>query len=152
LSALQQRQQASRDEYDGRATGAVKVIGDAVRDLVNVGTSTLVSEFFPMTLQRFTDLTTEQWIITSVDAELADYGKAIWQGRDVEALLVRVSTQRESAIAGLYASDCLVLGYLIDTEFRVSRDPIEASCADEAAIAEWAAGRQMKSVWNLASD
>lgn len=64
----------------------------------------------------------------------------------MEAILVRVTTQRENAILGLYGSDCVVLGYLVDREFRINRDSIEAACSDEATIAAWAAGRDMQSI------
>lgn len=88
-------------------------------------------------------------MITDTQDDLSDYGTAVWQGRAVEAVLVRVTTKRENSILGLYGSDCVVLGYLVDREFRINRDSVEASCSDEATIAAWTAGRDMKSIWHL---
>lgn len=76
-------------------------------------------------------------------------GPAQWQGRSVDAVLVRVDTTRENAILGLYGADCMVLGWLIDTEFRITRDPVEAGCGEDAALDAWKAGRGFESVWNL---
>lgn len=148
-SELQQRQDQLRAEYEERATGAQKDIADIVRAYVQIGKSETLATMFPQTHEHLRQLVTNKWVITGTEDVLADYGTAVWQGRDLEALLVRVVTQRENAVLGLYDSDCIVLGYLVDREFRVSRDPIEAACSNETAVGAWATGRDMQSVWNL---
>ena len=145
---LQKRQDAMRAEYEERAIGAQKDIADMVRSFVQTGKSEPLANLFPQTQDYLRKLVGDKWVITGTDDLLVDYGTAKWQGRDVEALLVQVETQRENAILGLYASDCIVLGYLVDREFRINRDPVEIACTDETVVAEWAAGRNMVSVWN----
>lgn len=148
-SELEARQAALRDEYEERATGARKDIADLVRELVQTGKSDDLAGLFPQTFQLIRSAVSDKWVITDTQDDLADYGTAVWQGRAVEAILVRVTTKRENSILGLYGSDCVVLGHLVDREFRINRDSVEATCSDEAAIAEWAAGREMKSIWHL---
>lgn len=148
-SELQQRQDQLRAEYEERAIGAQKDIADMVRAYLQTGKSETLATNFPQTQGHLRQLITNKWVFTGTEDVLADYGTAVWQGRDLEALLVRIVAQRENAILGLYDSDCIVLGYLVDREFRVSRDPIEAACADKAAVGAWATGRDMQSVWNL---
>ncbi|WP_108399087.1 peptidoglycan-binding domain-containing protein [Devosia submarina] len=148
-SELEVRQTDLRKEYEERATGAKKDIADIVRELVETGKSDTLAQLFPTTNQHLLGVTADKWVITGTVDELADYGKATWQGRDVEALLVRLHVKRENAILGLYATDCMVLGYLVDREFRIHRDPVEASCTDAASIAKWRDGRNVESVWNL---
>lgn len=148
-SALEKRQGELRAEYEERATGAQKDIADLVREAVQTGKPGSLAPMFPQMQEHLSTVVADRWVITGTQDILDDYGTAKWQGRDVEAVLVRILTQRENALLGLYASDCVVMGYLIDREFRINRDPIEAACSDEATLAEWAQGRGLKSVWNL---
>jgi len=147
-SALQTRQEELRAEYKSRATGAQKDIADLVREAVrteNLGALTL----FPALQEHLRGVVADKWVITDTKDTLADYGTAKWQGRKVEAVLVRIVTERENALLGLHASDCIVLGYLVDPEFRINRDPVEADCADQSLVTQWSIGRGMESVWNL---
>lgn len=148
-SELARRQEALRADYTERATGAQKEIAEIVREMVQTGKSQTLAEMFPDMNKHLRALTASKWVVTDTSDTLADYGTAIWQGREIEAILVRVVTQRENAILGLYAQDCVILGYLVDREFRINRDPIEASCANRAKIADWTTGRTMHSVWNI---
>jgi hypothetical protein len=151
-SDLETRQAALRKEYEERATGARKDIADIVRAFVETGKSDRLAQLFPTTNQHLLGAIADKWVITGTNDELADYGEATWQGRGVEALLVQISIKRENAVLGLHATDCIVLGYLVDREFRIHRDPIEATCTDEASIARWRDGRNVESVWNLVNE
>lgn len=148
-SELEKRQAALRAEYAERASGAQKDIADLVRDLVQTGNSGELVGLFPQTFQLIRNAVADKWVVIDTQDDLADYGTAVWQGRAVEAILVRITTERENSTLGLYRSDCVVLGYLIDREFRINRDSIEAACSDEETIAAWVAGREMQSIWHL---
>ena len=148
-TAVEKRQAELRAEYQDRATGSQKDVGDLVREFVQSGRSSGLQDAFPQFAKHLRDLSTNKWVITGVQDELQDYGTATWQNREVEALLVKVTLERENAILGLYAHDCVVLGYLIDREFRVTRDPVEASCGDDSGMADWEKGRAFSSVWHL---
>jgi hypothetical protein len=148
-TALLKRQDEQRAAYEERAVGARKDISGLVREMVETGRSATLAELFPEMHLHLSTAVADKWVVKGTVDTLEDYGIATWQGRDVEALLVRIETQRENPVLGLYAMDCMILGYLVDREFRINRDPVEASCADSGTIAGWAEGRRMKSVWNL---
>jgi len=149
-SELEKRQAASRAEYQERADAGHKDIADMVRAMVGTGSSAQLQQWFPRVYGDLARLLHDRWALTDLATELADYGTATWQDRSVDAVLVKVDIQRENALAGIYGKDCFVLGWLVDTEFRVNRDAFEAPCSDVEALETWRAGRAYESVWNLA--
>jgi peptidoglycan hydrolase-like protein with peptidoglycan-binding domain len=151
-SDLEKRQAASRAEYQDRADAGHKTIADMVRAMVGAGSSSTLQQWFPAAHGDLAQLLHDRWALTDLETTLADYGTATWQDRQVEAVLVRADIQRENALAGVYGEDCLVLGWLVDVEFRVNRDPFEAACSDTEALQAWSAGRSFNSVWNLTAN
>ena len=151
-SALEKRQAELRAEYKERADAGFKNITDMVRSMVGTGSSTQLQQWFPLTHGEISGLLHDRWTLTDLSSELSDYGTANWQDRSVDAVLVKVDVQRENALAGAYGSNCFILGWLVDTEFRVNRDAFEASCSDVEALENWRSARSYESVWNLAAD
>ncbi len=149
-TALEIKQAELRAQYQDRADAGQKDIADMVRAMVGSGNGGQLRAWFPATHDALARLANDRWVITDHTTGLADYGTASWQNRSVDAVLVEVNMQRENALAGVYGEDCFVLGWLVDTEFRVQRDPFEARCSDVTALETWQSGRAFESVWNLA--
>ncbi|KKB79391.1 hypothetical protein VW29_17675 [Devosia limi DSM 17137] len=145
------RQSALRDQHREEATGAEKSLAESVRSLVATGRSDIVQLSFPHLFSKVRAVSNDRWEITQVNNSLVDFGTAQWQGRTVKAVLVKMTIERENAVLGIYATDCIVLGYLVDEEFRVTRDPVEADCSDAAAIPAWMGPRSFESLWNVVS-
>jgi hypothetical protein len=147
-SEQQQAQRKLRDQYGEEAAGAGKTLADAVRGLVANGRSDIVQQLFPNFDKTIRAAFDDQWTITGVDDALVDYGTGLWQGRKVKAVLVKIEVARENSVLGVYANDCVMLGYLVDEEFRMQRDPVEAGCADKQALLAWAGPRGFETLWN----
>lgn len=151
-SELEKRQAALRAEYQERSDAGHKDIADMVRAMVGSGLSVPLQQWFPETHDHLSRLLHDRWALTDLSTELSDYGTANWQGRSVDSVLVQVDIKRENALAGIYGDDCFVLGWLIDTEFRVNRDAFEAPCSDVQGLQSWRSARGFESVWNLSAN
>ena len=88
------------------------------------------------------------WEFIDREAELVDFGLADWDDRRLEAVVIRVGLESRNPVLGRYEQTCIVMGYLIDTEFERRRDAFEVGCAGAAAIIEdWQKGRNFTSRW-----
>ncbi len=80
--------------------------------------------------------------------ELVDYGTADWQGRRLEAVVIKTSVTTKNAVRGEYSDACFVFGYLIDNEFEMRRDPITLPCETASTgLQTWQTGRSFESRW-----
>jgi hypothetical protein len=86
------------------------------------------------------------WELMSSDSALADYGVVEWKGRVLATGFVEIRTHLRNRSLGEYQHNCHVFGYILDNEFDVAREPIVASCQDDA-IAKYKMGRKFASRW-----
>ncbi|MGX8012332.1 hypothetical protein ACVDG8_026895 [Mesorhizobium sp. ORM8.1] len=52
-----------------------------------------------------------------------------------------------SAERGQYKDECFLFGAVVDNEFQMVRDPYETKCNETQTSAQWAVGRELKSLW-----
>ena len=103
---------------------------------------------FPDIARWKQELKNNGWELDKYDDELLDYGTANWKGRKLEAILLRATVSTKNPVRGEYAESCFVIGYLIDTEFKMRRDAINAECGASAdALSEWQTSRSFESRW-----
>jgi hypothetical protein len=86
------------------------------------------------------------WELMSSDSALADYGVVEWKGRVLETGFVEIRTHLRNRDFGEYQTNCHVFAYVLDKEFDVAREPVVASCQDDA-IAKYKLGRRFSSRW-----
>lgn len=66
----------------------------------------------------------------------------------MEAILVQTNVGIQNRTRGERSSRCMLIGYLIDAEFAVRRDPVFADCGDPLGQVEnWLTGRNFESRW-----
>jgi hypothetical protein len=72
---------------------------------------------FPLTTQLVSERKRDLWKMQNVLTHIVEFGTADWQGRVLDTILVQLQVNSENAALGRYVTDCMVVGYLIDTEF-----------------------------------
>ena len=89
------------------------------------------------------------WQVESIVARPIDYGFAKWKGRNIEAIVAEVRFTTKNRDLGKNEEICWPLGYLNDTEFDRSRDPIDVRCSKKVEIKKWKIGRAFDTRWQL---
>ena len=140
-----------RETYAQEARAALNDVQDFVArsfDTENPSTPRNVRVLFPE-LGEWTDkLDQELWEFERSNFQLMDYGLSSWRGRRMEAILVQTSVGIQNRTRGERSSRCMLIGYLIDAEFAVRRDPVFADCGDPLGQVEnWLTGRNFESRW-----
>lgn len=88
------------------------------------------------------------WEVHDYDGTLLDYGTADWHGRRAEAVFVEIVAKSKNALRGEYAQHCFAVGYLIDDEFNMLRDPIATTCDKPSEqLSAWQVSRAFESRW-----
>ncbi|MGY6643800.1 MAG: hypothetical protein ACXIVD_01140 [Salinarimonas sp.] len=145
----QAREEELRSTHGQEARGAFNDLQDAAfliidsEDLPNE-TKNLFPEF-----SRWRDTHLDEgWEFIDRSVELVDFGLADWDTRRLEAVVIRVDLESRNPVLGRYEQTCIVMGYLIDTEFERRRDAFETGCTDAAELVEdWQKGRNFNSRW-----
>jgi hypothetical protein len=144
------RQDALRAANSDASTGALKQITQIADDFILRDKGMDFPNTFPTTASLIGQRKGDLWVMKNVLADIVEFGTADWQGRRLDTILVKLQANSENATMGRYATDCVIVGYLIDKEFAQVRDAYEASCA--AAIVPmnaWLTGHQFISKWNV---
>jgi hypothetical protein len=89
------------------------------------------------------------WEFGSTVATPADYGTAIWKGRNIKAIVAKVRFLMKQPDLGEYSDTCWYVGYLTDTEFSRKREPVVASCKKPSALKNWFVVNRFKTQWDL---
>jgi hypothetical protein len=50
-------------------------------------------------------------------------------------------------VLGEYKDACFIAGWIVDSEFSMQRDPVDATCDNKQGIADWMAAKGFKSEW-----
>ncbi len=144
------QQMQLRDRYGQEAAAAANGLSDLGKQFFQA-TPTDQGQFkrlFPIAGHWRDEKYRDHWEVETYDGILMDYGTAEWKGRRAEVVFVRLSVRSKNRSLGEYADDCFMVGYLIDAEFSILRDPVEASCMESPGIlSQWKAGRGFESRW-----
>lgn len=150
------REQAElRRRYGQEATAALNRFNEIVRDffVTKTATSNPFSALFPKSERANAALLADKWQVDPPTVDLLDYGTAEWKGRRAEVIFATVKLRYKNNLLGQYREQCYTLGYLIDAEFSMLRDAVEANCGDAVpAIASWKNGRRYESRWVVSAN
>ena len=64
----------------------------------------------------------EGWEPQKREIELLDYGKSVWNARQLETVYIRSTIALKNRAVGEYRSHCWIYTYLVDDEFKVYRE------------------------------
>lgn len=147
------REALLRKTYGQEANGAYKSLEQTARGFFDAsdarGDRTEFSRLFPALAAWQAASLNDGWEFAPIDGEIIDYGTASWKDRRSEVILARFEILSTNRVLGENKRSCFVIGYLIDAEFQMLRDPLEATC-DQAQpiVSEWKQGRSFESRWN----
>jgi hypothetical protein len=78
-----------------------------------------------------------------------DFGTVDWNGRDLDAVIVKTVVQQKNRVLGQYSRDCFLFEIVDDAEFAMRRDPFVVDCEDPAGLVKkWTIGKKFQSQWN----
>jgi hypothetical protein len=147
------REAALRKTYAQEAMGAFSTLEQSTRAFFDASLSSASSDFgnlFPKLAAWKTQLLSDQWEFAPVDGQIIDYGTAMWKDRRAEVIFAQFQVPSSNRVLGERKKDCVVIGYLVDAEFQMFRNPFETACSDApVALADWKDGREFESRWNV---
>ena len=89
------------------------------------------------------------WEFDSTLPVPADYGVAKWRKRDVEAVIAKINVLMKNRRLGEYSDDCWYVGYLVDAEFNMQREPIVTRCKNAGLLTKWKTDFYFERRWDL---
>jgi hypothetical protein len=87
------------------------------------------------------------WEVLSVDSALEDFGTSHFKGRELDTTFAKITIRLKNRILGEYQDRCFIFGSVMDTEFSMIREPVEATCDDVETLTQWKDGHQFQSNW-----
>ena len=91
-----------------------------------------VRQKYPVFVNWYQRMLSDGWELIKVDGALNDYGVAEWKSRVLEAGFVDAHLKMQHRQLGEYRDACYTVGYTLDKEFDIAREPLVTSCSDEA--------------------
>ena len=143
------KEQDLRNTHRDAALGLSKLLGTSVSNYVLEGVNNTEINKFTYLTSLVEGLYADRWKFLAVDPALIDYGLAKWKDRKLPIIIERVFIKSQNAIKGEYRTDCMFVGYMVDTEFDIKRDHLNVSCEEEMVVAEWLKSRRFQSLWNV---
>ncbi|MES0213434.1 hypothetical protein NKJ93_30815 [Mesorhizobium sp. M0028] len=143
---------ALRQKNGPAATALLNMFSDGLRTTVLAGQGNQVSSavnvqgLFPEFARWNQQLGQDAWKATDVSSTVDDYGTVNWKSRNLAAIIIKTVVKLASAERGEYKEECFVFGAVMDDEFKMVRDPYEASCGNDTS-SDWAVGHELKSLW-----
>ena len=139
-------QAALRATYDGSAKAAVAEI---VADVTNWTQSQRgpAGAEYPAYAAWLAEMRADHWEIMTTAPDVQDYGTSDFKGRPLDTAFARVTIRLRNPILGEYKDACFVFGRMADPEFRMTREPIAATCDDGDGIKLWQTGHKFESRW-----
>ncbi len=89
----------------------------------------------------------DQWETYNVTSAVADFGTVQWEGRSVDAIVIRSVLQQKNRILGKYDEACFLFAFVDDAEFTMERDRLAARCDNPDAVRTWKLGKHFSSQW-----
>jgi tetratricopeptide (TPR) repeat protein len=137
-----------RQKNGVRARGLMSDITTSVKALAEkreVDKSGWFSTYSTWLNKRFAD----QWETFNVTSEVADFGTVQWNGRALDAIIVKAVIQQKNRVLGKYEDKCFMFGLVDDVEFAMHREPFSAACdSGDKFITTWKVGKKFQSQWN----
>ncbi|MER9836137.1 hypothetical protein NKJ28_14300 [Mesorhizobium sp. M0145] len=143
---------ALRQKNGPAAIALLNMFSDGLRTTVLAGQGNQVSSavnvqgLFPEFARWNQQLGQDAWKATDVSSTVDDYGTVNWKSRNLAAIIIKTVVKLASAERGEYKEECFVFGAVMDDEFKMVRDPYEASCGNDTS-SDWAVGHELKSLW-----
>lgn len=106
------------------------------------------NQFFPAYSNWLSRRFEDQWETFNVSSDVADFGTVQWNGRPVDAIIVKSVIQQKNRILGKYEDHCYMFGLVDDREFAMQRDPFGLDCESLNALNKWKVGEKFQSQWN----
>jgi len=97
----------------------------------------------------YADKRMKGWEFESTVPSPKDYGIARWDGREIEAVTARIRILMKNRVLGEYSDTCWHVGYLIDSEFSMNREPFTEPCEEMAKLTDWQARNGFETRWDL---
>jgi tetratricopeptide (TPR) repeat protein len=138
-----------REKNGARARGLMSDISAFVKSLAekrDVDKNGSFSTYSTWLNKRFA----EQWEKFNVTSDVDDFGTVQWNGRSLDAVIIKSNVQQRNRIIGKYEDKCFLFGLVDDVEFTIQRDSISAACdSGGKLINNWKVGKQFHSQWNV---
>jgi DNA gyrase/topoisomerase IV subunit A len=148
-----QEQQKTEIERRLREQNSVKARGlvNEIQELAqNLAENRVVNNHFPAYSNWLNQRFADQWETFQVTSDVADFGTVQWQGRTLEAIMVKSVIQQKNRILGRYSRDCFEFGFINDVEFAMERELFSVDCdKGKDFVKKWSIGNQFKSQWNV---
>ena len=97
----------------------------------------------------YADKRMKGWEFESTVPGPKDYGIARWGTREVEAVTAQIRILMKNRTLGSYSDTCWHVGYIIDSEFSMHREPLVELCEDTAKLRDWQIGNGFETHWDL---
>jgi hypothetical protein len=152
-SATAKKQQEALQSQFGKIAAATsatiaKDIHEATDGRADWQQGTAYAEL-PKFVASYQNMVRNHWELQSFNSEISDYGRAVWQGRTMEAGFAIIKIRLRNRILGEYQDVCRIFGRLNDAEFSMQRDPVEISCDQDSQLSLWKKARNFQSQWLL---
>jgi hypothetical protein len=148
-----QEQQKTEIERRLREQNSVKARGlvNEIQELAqNLAENRVVNNHFPAYSNWLNQRFADQWETFQVTSDVADFGTVQWQGRTLEAIMVKSVIQQKNRILGRYSRDCFEFGFINDVEFAMERELFSVDCdKGKDFVKKWSIGNQFKSQGNV---
>src|SRR5262249_40069802 len=134
-----------RERNGVRARGLLSRVDEFIKPLAEqrtVDKDGWFSNYSTWLNTRFAD----QWQTFNLSSEVADFGIVQWNGRPLDAIIVRSVIQQKNRIEGKYDNGCFMFGFVDDVEFAMSREPFSVPCdSSDRVIRTWKVGKNFQS-------
>jgi hypothetical protein len=157
---LEERQKRYRAENSAKVASLVSAIDGSLKEVrgevdsalgkgKNLKLALSDADFWGDYPAWYADKRMKGWEFDSTVPTPKDYGVAKWNGRDVEAVTAQIRVLMKNRELGKYSDDCWNVGYLLDKEFSMRREPFTQPCDDNDALNDWQAGSSFETRWDL---
>ena len=92
-------------------------------------------------------LAAERWEITEQRIEQVDYGKAIFNGRELDAIEVELRIASKNRLVGKYSEYCQRIHVIKDDDFEMWRNFEIGNCEVTSATRKWKNASSFESLW-----
>ena len=134
---------------DAELKGVRNGIAGALKSKANLSKTVAEQGFFEPFPTWYADKLMKGWTFDSTLPVPADYGIAKWRKREVEAVIAKINVLMKNRSLGEYSDDCWYVGYIVDTEFNMQREPFVSRCKDTAAMTTWKTQHYFETRWDL---
>ena len=97
-------------------------------------------------------LAAERWEITDKCLDQFDYGKALLNGRLIDALQVELNIASKNKLVGKYSEYCRRTHALKDEDLDMWRNISVTSCSNKDGTSQWELENTFKSKWIVELD